>query len=372
MFYSFCKVMIISAAYLTGFYADRAIAAPKSPVILAAAAADLRRVPPRVMSALQTRRIVVVVDGLDAIRNFPVLVAEKLGYLKGEDFSVTLMDVRPDISVDAMVADGTVDASIAYYHHTVAGTAAGTPMKAVATLGVTPGVKIMVARGARSRIRTAADLKGARIIAGGPYSAKTTVANALVIANGLSPKDYVPLLPEDKLTISKMLQNGEADVVVARTPDGQYYEREGVASLLVDLTRTDTTKRALKAPFPTTAVYMSSARIEADPAVAQFLATAFVRTLAYIRSHSPSEIATLLPARVRGKDESAFLSALTESVAMYANDGRMPAGGAEEELRVLQAAIPRYAAVKPQDTFTNTFAEKALTEIGGMVPENPK
>lgn len=308
------------------------------------------------------RRILVVVDGIDAIRNFPVVLAERLGYLKDDRFTVTLMDIRHDIPIDDMVADGSVDAAIAYYHHAIAGHVAGAPMSAVVTLGVTPGAKIMVSNRARDRYRTTADLKGSRIVAGGPYSAKTTLANQLLMVGGHQSSDYVRIRHQDKATTASLLKEGKADLVVARTPDGSYYEEQGIATVFADLTTLEGTRSAFGALFPTNAVYMRNDRIQSDPDVARHLARAFVRTLAYIRSHSAEEIAKLIPDTIAGKDRAAYLKALTECMEMYKNNGRMPVDGAEREYRTLSTTFPRYRLVPLEETYTNRFVDEILAQ----------
>lgn len=306
------------------------------------------------------RRILVVVDGISALRNFPVLVAERLGYLDNDRFKVTIMDIRPDVPIDDMVADGSVDAAIAYYHHTIASQAAGKPLKAIVTLGVTPGAKVMVAQQVRDKFRSPADLKGARIVAGGPYSAKSTVANQLLLAGGHLPGDYTRIRIESAADTAAMLREGKADLVIARTPDGEFYERAGVATLFADLTTIDGTVGMFGNLFPTNAIYMRNDRIERDPDVAQHLADAFVRTLAYMRSHSAEELAKLIPDEIAGNDRNAYLKALIECKAMYDNDGRMPVEGAAQEYRTLAVSFPEYRSVAVDDTYTNRFVERAL------------
>ena len=43
-------------------------------------------------------RIVLLVEEIKIIRNVPLVVAERLGYLKGDGFVVTVMNIRDDIS----------------------------------------------------------------------------------------------------------------------------------------------------------------------------------------------------------------------------------------------------------------------------------
>ena len=43
------------------------------------------------------KRIVLLVDEWKAVRNLPVVVAERLGYLKADGMDVTVMNVRDDV-----------------------------------------------------------------------------------------------------------------------------------------------------------------------------------------------------------------------------------------------------------------------------------
>ena len=314
--------------------------------------------PPMVADPVVTQpeRIVLLVDEIKAIRNFPVVVAERLGYLDG----VTVMNIRDDAPPAQMLADGRVDAVMAYYHHNVVSRAAGGDFEAVVTLGVTPGVKVLVSKQARDKFRTPADLKGSRIIAGGAGSSKTTVANALLLAGGHGIGDYTRIANESKDKIAEALRTGAADLVVAPVPDGAYYEARGVASEFADLTTAESTRKTLGGLFPSSTVYMTGERVKAHPQIAQRLASAFVRTLQYIHTHSADEIAALFPDQITGPDRAAWLTTLKQEIPMFAGDGRMPEGAAEQEWRVLTELNPKYRPVKVEETYTNAFVEQAL------------
>ncbi|MGE5616794.1 MAG: ABC transporter substrate-binding protein [Bacillota bacterium] len=306
------------------------------------------------------RRIVLLVDEYKAIRNFPVIVAERLGYLDDGDTIVTVMNIRDDIPTAKMLTDGRVDAVMAYYHHNIVNRAEGRDFEAIVSLGVTPGAKVLVAKHARDKYKTAADLKGSRIIAGGAGSSKTTVANALMLAGGLRLDDYTRIANESKDKIAEALKSGAADLVVAPTPDGDYYESQGVATVFADLTTVEGTRKALGALLPTSTIYMRSALARSHPEIAQHLANAFVRALKYINSHTPEEVAALIPETISGKDRAAYLKVLREEMPMFANDGRMPAEGAAFEWKVLSEFNPKFKAVHVEQTYTNAFVDAAL------------
>jgi NitT/TauT family transport system substrate-binding protein len=306
------------------------------------------------------KRIVLVVDEWKALRNLPVVVAERLGYLKEGGMDVTVMNVRDDVWHGDMLMDGRADAVMAYWHHNVVNHSIGRDTQAVVTLGVTPGAKVVVSNRSKDRYRSLADLKGARFIAGGAGSSKTTVANALVLAGGLELDDYTRLGTDGKDKNLVALGEGQADFIVAPTPDGGFYEAQGVATVFADLTTLEGTKKALGAPFPTTSVFMATERVKQRPEVARHLATAFTRALHYLHTHSAEEVAALVPEAVSGKDRAKYMAALREALPMFDNDGRMPADGARQELRVLGAFNPHWGAVEVERTYTNAFVEEAL------------
>jgi NitT/TauT family transport system substrate-binding protein len=180
------------------------------------------------------------------------------------------------------------------------------------------------------------------------------------MAGGHRIADYTRIANESKDKIAEALKSGGADLVVAPTPDGDYYEAQGVATVFADLTTVEGTRRALGALLPTATVYMTSARVKSNPEIAQHLANAFVRTLKYINSHTPEEVAALIPDSISGKDRVAYLRVLKEEIPMFANDGRMPTAGAAFEWKVLSEFNPKFKSVNVEQTYTNAFAEKAI------------
>ncbi len=307
------------------------------------------------------KRIVLVVDEIHALRNFPVVLAERLGYLQDGDMAVTVMNVRYDIWHGDMLMDGRVDAVMAYYHHNIVNHAQGRATEAIVTLGLTPGMKVMVANAVQGKYKSVSDLKGAKIITGGAGSSKTTVANALLIAGGHQISDYTRLGTEGKQQNVAALRSGAAELVVAPVPEGDFYEAQGVASTFADLTSTTGTVNGLGALFPSNTVFMATERVKEHPEIAQHLASAFVRTLKYINSHSAEELAELVPVEIRGKDKPAYVKLLQAQMPMFASDGNMPAAGAQMEWNALAAASPKYKSVALELTYSNRFVTQALT-----------
>ena len=316
------------------------------------------------------RRVVLLVDEIRAIRNVPVLVAEKLGYLKSDGMDIVLVNTRNEMPHAQMLADGRVDAVMAYYHHTIVNQSEGRDVQAIITLGVTPGAKVMISKQAQGRIHSLEQIKGSRFVTGGDGSSKTTVANYLVLRGGLALSDFKRLRTEGKESNAAALRDGSVDLLVAPTPDGDYYQQKADAGVFADLTTPEGTRKYFGALFPSSTIYMSSARLRERPDMARHLAKAFVLALRYINSHTPEEIAALIPEEATGKDKGAYLKILKEQLPMFATDGRMPEDGARKEWEVLKTFNPKLASVQVGATYTNAFVDQLLAAPAGQLAGN--
>jgi NitT/TauT family transport system substrate-binding protein len=303
-------------------------------------------------------KVVLAVDGIKVVRNLPVLLAQNLGYFKAEGLDVSFMETSADAKVDAMLVDGRVAGMVAYYHHTIVAQAEGRACEAVITMAVTPGYELLVANQLKGSVGSPADLKGKRIIAGGPHSAKSTVANWLVLHAGYQLADYTRLAPTDKMKIAESLRKGEADFVIAPEPDATFYRTQGVASLFADIYSVAGTRQSLGSIFPSTVLYMSTPYAQANPDLAQHLVNAFARTLKFINTHNPAEITALVPEMMTGENQEPGV--MEQGVKMFATDGLMPAEAAKMETMVLSALFPEYAKVSVADTYTNEFVSRTL------------
>jgi len=305
-------------------------------------------------------RIVMLVDEIHALRNLPVLIAERLGYLSSDDMDVTVMNIRYDVSHRELLAAGRVDAVMAYYHHNFANRTQGLNTHAIITLGITPGIRVRVAEHATG-VSSPTDLRGRRVITGGIKSAKTTVAAWLALNGGVGLDEFTHLPTRGREANASLLGSGAADLIVVPAHDAGWYESAGVATLLADLVEPESTKDVLGTLCPTSTIFMTDERIHERPDFAQHLATAFVRTLTYINTHSVADRADLVPDSVIGKsvDRATYRRQVEAVIGMFGGDGTMPADGAARECQVLQSLHPPYRDVALPDTYTDEFVLRA-------------
>jgi NitT/TauT family transport system substrate-binding protein len=160
--------------------------------------------------------------------------------------------------------------------------------------------------------------------------------------------------------MAEALKTGEADAVMAHEPDASFYEKSGAAFMLADLSTPVGVKAALGDLYPSTALYMPKAYVEAHPQEVRSLVKACLRALAFIRAHDAEAIAKVLPPHALGEDGAAYLRTLASDKAMFETDGRMPVAGAREEWQVMTALTPKYGAVDFTATYTDRFVDAVL------------
>src|SRR5439155_991473 len=95
--------------------------------------------------------------------------------------------------------------------------------------------------------------------------------------------------------------------------------------------------------------------------IVQRVVNAYVKTLKWIATHSPAEIADKLPADYYAGDKDLYLSALTGSMPMYSPDGKMPAGAPDFILKVLQTYNQNVKGktIDLTKTWTNEYVDAA-------------
>ena len=301
-------------------------------------------------------RIVLAVDGIEQPRNLPAIVAERLGYFRDSGLTVTLVDAPADPSPAKLMADGRADGAIAYYHHAFMSQSEDQSVtRAVVTLGVAPGERLMIAARLRDRVHSVRDLEGMKIITGGPNSGKTTATTWAFLHAGLTAADFVPLPLMPRPAAAKALADGTADAIMAHEPDANFYETSGAAFELLDLETAEGTRAALGTIYPSTVLYMPAPYIRSHPREVRALVTALLRSLAFIESHDADAIVAVLPTRTGAGDRGAFVRQIALDKRMFAGDGRMEPAAAAAELQAMAARNPSLGQIRLSETWSNAF-----------------
>ena len=128
--------------------------------------------------------------------------------------------------------------------------------------------------------------------------------------------------------------------------------------VLADLRHAEGVKEAFgTSTYPASVLYAKGEWIQANRDTAARLAKAIVRTLDWMQTHTPEQIAEKTPPEFRGEDQSLYVDALKNTMAMFSPDGVMAADGAEAVHTLLAQTMDkvRSTTIDMSKTYTNEF-----------------
>src|SRR2546429_610004 len=157
------------------------------------------------------------------------------------------------------------------------------------------------------------------------------------------------------------IKQGTIEAGMTTEPTISRLLKSGDAKVLIDLRTPELTRAALGGDYPFISVYMRADWVAQNKGVVQRVVNAYVKTLKWIATHSPAEIADKPPADYYAGDKDLYLTSLTGSMPMYSPDGKMPAGAPDFILKVLQTYNKNVQGktIDLTKTWTNEYVDAA-------------
>ena len=306
-------------------------------------------------------KLSIMVGGIDKQIYLPNKLTEALGYFKDENLDVTLIDEPSGVSSEIAVASGQVELGSGSYDHTIDLQSQGKLITSVAQLLAEPGEWVMVSKQKASTIKTPADWVGASAGVTSLGSGTHTLMRAIAIKAGVQVSDVNFVQAGAGDTFIAAMKQGRIDVGITTQPTVLRLQKTGDGQVLIDLSKPDTTRAAMGGDYPFISLWGRTEWIAANKDTVQHVVNAYVKTMKWIATHSPQEIADKLPADYQAGDPAAYVQALTDSMGMFTKDGRMPAGGPEFVLKTLSSFNPDLAAknIDLSKTYDPTFVDNA-------------
>ena len=279
-------------------------------------------------------RITLMVGGIDKIIYLPVKLADRLGYFANEGLDVELRSEWSGIHGADMLLVGSVQGVVGFYDHALYMQAQGKAVVSVVQFAQAPGeVELVSTR--LSGIRGMADLKGHALGVTGLGSSTQFLSRHLVLSAGLklNQVSFIPVGTGDAFI--EAMNRGTIHAGMTTEPTASRLLNTGSARVLVDLRTPEDTAQALGGPYPASCLYMQTAWVSRHKPEVQKLVNALVRALRYIQNHTAAEIASEMPAEFYAGDKGVYVKALARSKPIFIPDGRMPASGPANVLRIL-------------------------------------
>ncbi|HJV39362.1 MAG TPA: ABC transporter substrate-binding protein [Geothrix sp.] len=279
-------------------------------------------------------RIVLMVGGIEKIIYLPVKLAQQLGYFEQEGLEVEVRSEWAGVRGVDMLLVGGAQGVVGFYDHTVYMQTQGKAVVSVVQFSQAPGeVELVSSR--LPKVRTMADLGGQTLGVTGLGSSTQFLSRYLALSAGLrlNQVTFKPVGTGDSFI--EAMSSGTIGAGMTTEPTASRLLATGKARVLVDLRTPEDTARALGGPYPASCLYMQTAWVNRHKPEVQKLVNALVKALRYIQGHTAAEIAAHVPADYYGQDKAIYIRALARTKPIFIPDGRMPASGPANVLRVL-------------------------------------
>jgi NitT/TauT family transport system substrate-binding protein len=306
-------------------------------------------------------KVRLAVGGQAALYYLPLVVTQRLGLFREAGVEVDISDFAGGSRALQALVGGSADVVTGAFDHTIQMQAKNQPVVALVELGQFPGFVLALLNVKAAAYRSPADLKGMKIGVTAPGSSTHFMALQLMAKSGLKPDDASFLGVGATTTAVAAVKRGEIDAIVNTDPAVALLQREGLIKIVADTRTRDGTREVYGGIYPAAVMYASPAFIDKNPHTVQALVNAFVRGLAFMRSHSPEEVAAVVPEEYALGDKPLYVQAIKNSLPMFSPDGRFAREGAETAYSVLKAFDPdvRNAKIDLAATYTDRFVEKA-------------
>jgi NitT/TauT family transport system substrate-binding protein len=329
--------------------------------LLGAFALGLAFAQPAAGQAIEKKDLVLGVGGKGLLYYLPLTIAEQRGYFKEQGLTVTTNDFAGGArSLQALVG-GSVDLVAGAYEHTIRMQAKGQDIRAVIELGRFPGMVLAVKKEKAAQIKSFKDLKGMKVGVTAPGSSTNFFVNALIAKEGLKPEDVSIIGVGSGATAVAAIKKGEIDAIVNLDPAISKLTQDGDIVILADSRTEEGNMKLFGGNNPAAVIYLKADFIEKNPVTVQRVVNALYKTLKWLETATPDDVAKNVPEEYYLGDRPLYLAAVKASSAMYSRNGLITATGMKNGHDMLVQFDKELAGAKVDlaKTFDDRFVKKA-------------
>ncbi|WP_329362158.1 ABC transporter substrate-binding protein [Streptomyces sp. NBC_00669] len=304
-------------------------------------------------------KVKIMVGGLDKVIYLPAMLSQRLGYFAAEGLDVTLMTEPAGVDATTALVSGDVQGAVGFYDHTLDLQTKHKSVESVVQFAQAPGEVEVVSKKAAGDITSARDFKGKRLGVTGLGSSTDFLTKYLAVHNGLQVSDFTPIAAGAGQTFIAAMQQGSIQAGMTTDPTVAQILDKGIGKVLYDMRTPEGSRKALGGLYPSSSLYMNTDWVNGHKDTVQKLANAFVKTLRWMSTHSPAEIAAKMPADYAQGGAKLYEESIRSTLPMFTADGVMPADGPATVENVLKAFNPNLkdATVDLEKTYTTQFVK---------------
>lgn len=305
------------------------------------------------------------VGGKPLLYYLPLTIAEQKGFFKEEGLDVTINDFGGGAKSLQALIGGSIDAVTGAYEHTIRMQAKGQDIVSVIELGRYPGIVLVVQKDKAAKLKTIADLKGAKIGVTAPGSSTNFFVDFLLAKNGLKPSDVSYIGVGGGASAVAQMKRGEIDAMANLDPVITKLESDGDVTVLADTRTEEGNQKIFGGTNPAAVLYLKRDFVEANPVTTQKLTNAFYKALKWLEKASPDDVANVVPPEYLLGERALYVAAVKASKPTYSQTGVIPESGMKNALNMLVEFDPelKSATIDLPKTFDGRFVKKAAETI---------
>ena len=190
------------------------------------------------------------VGGSNSLYYLPLAITERLGFFKEQGLNVEVSDFKGGTQSLTALVGGSVDVVTGAYEHTIRMQVKGQDIVAVVELGRYPGIVLAVKKDRMDKIKSIADLKGAKIGVTAPGSSTNMIAWYLMSKSGLKPDDASFIGVGAGPSAIAAIKRGDIDAISNIDPVIATLEASGDVVVMADTRTTEGATKVFGGPMP--------------------------------------------------------------------------------------------------------------------------
>jgi NitT/TauT family transport system substrate-binding protein len=311
--------------------------------------------------APEKKDIKLGVGGAPALYYLPLALTEKLGYFKEQGLNVEVNDFKGGAQSLTALVGGSVDVVTGAYEHTLRMQVKGQDILAVIELGRYPGIALAVKTDRADKIKSAADLKGARVGVTAPGSSTNMIVWYLMSKAGLKPDDASYVGVGTGPSAIAAIQKGEIDAISNIDPVIAKLESTKDIVVLAETRTTEGTTKVFGGPMSAAVLYLKRDFTERNPNTVQALVNALYKGLKWLEKATPEQVADAVPKEYWLGDKDLYTAAVKANMQVYSRDGIVSEGSRKRSMDFLRQFDKEMAAatIDSAKTWDDRFVKKA-------------
>jgi NitT/TauT family transport system substrate-binding protein len=301
----------------------------------------------------------IAIGGQSQMIYLPTTLAQELGYYREEGIDVELQDFAGGAKALQALVGGSADVVSGFYDHTIQMAAEGRELVSFVTMLRFPGMVLATSPQSAATVTNIDGLKGRVIGVTSAGSSSQMLLTYILVRHGVAADAVSVTSIGTAATAVAAMEHGKVHAAVMADPSFTLVARRNPAvRVLADMRTAAGVKEALGTDtYPASVLYATGDWVRANRDTAERLARAIIRTLSWMHTHTPQEIAERVPKTFRTGDDSLYVEALTASMPMFSNDGMMTPEGAEVVRTLLAGSLEKVgtATIDVSKTYTNEF-----------------